>query len=77
MKLNPKQKSQSLTQPPISKHEVVHSSETSRLDIYQHYEHPWYKFNSAERLHKPKPPTKDAIKKAQFVDKTYKWKKEN
>ena len=70
------QKNQSLTQPPISKHEVVHHSETSRMDIYQHYEHPWYKFNSAERLHKPNPPTKEAIQKAQFVDKTYQWKKE-
>ena len=70
------QKNQNLTQTPISKHEVVHHSETSRMDIYQHYEHPWYKFNSAERLHKPNPPTKEAIQKAQFVDKTYQWKKE-
>ena len=64
----------SLTQPPTSKHEVVHPSEKSRLDIYEHYEHPWYKFNSAEELKKPNPPTKEAIEKAKFVDKTYQWK---
>ena len=32
------------------------------------YEHPWYK-----HLNKPNPPTKEAVEKAQFVDKTYKW----
>ncbi len=67
-----------LTQPPISKHEVVHKSETTRADIYEHYEHPWYKFNknqdSKARLIKPNPPTKEAIERAQFVDKTYHWK---
>jgi hypothetical protein len=25
------------------------------------------------KLHKPNPPTPEAIKRAQFVDKTYKW----
>ena len=34
------------------------------------YEHPWYKY-----LNKPKPPTIEAVKKAQFVDKTYRWTK--
>ena len=66
-----------LTQPPISKHEVVHPSETSRTDIYAHYEHPWYKFNKDEdkkaQLIKPNPPSKEAIKRAQFVDKTFQW----
>ncbi len=63
--------------PPISKHEVVHPTERTRADdIYQHYEHPWYKFNSGEILVKPNPPTEAAIKKAQFVDKTYQWKKD-
>ena len=64
------------TPPPISKHEVVHKSEQTRRDIYQHYEHPWYKFNSAQVLKKPNPPTEEAIKKAKFVDKTYQWKKD-
>lgn len=63
--------------PPISKHEVVHPTERTRADdIYQHYEHPWYKFNSSQQLKKPNPPTEEAIKKAQFVDKTYQWKKD-
>ncbi len=63
--------------PPISKHEVVHPTERTRADdIYQHYEHPWYKFNSSQELKKPNPPTEEAIKKAKFVDKTYQWKKE-
>ena len=38
----------------ISRHEVVHSSETTRLD-------------------RPHPPSSDAVRKAQFVDKTYTW----
>ena len=63
--------------PPISKHEVVHPTEKTRADdIYQHYEHPWYKFNSSQELKKPNPPTEEAIKKAKFVDKTYQWKKD-
>ena len=63
--------------PPISKHEVVHPTERTRADdIYQHYEHPWYKFNSAQELKKPNPPTEEAIKKAKFIDKTYQWKKD-
>ena len=72
MKLRPLENQNSIP-PLISKHEVVHPSETSRRDIYEHYEHPWYAH--IEKLKKPNPPTKEAIKKAQFVDKTYKWKK--
>ena len=72
MKLNPHS-----TRPQISKHEVVHPSETTRADIYQHYEHPWYKFNKKEEekavLIKPNPPSKEAVERAQFVDKTYIW----
>tara|TARA_Y100000593_G_scaffold25071_1_gene49906 strand:- start:440 stop:631 length:192 start_codon:yes stop_codon:yes gene_type:complete len=33
------------------------------------YEHPWYK-----HLKKPNPPTKEAVEKAKFKDKTYQWK---
>ena len=66
------QQNQNSTPPPISKHEVVHHSETSRRDIYEHYEHPWYTY--VEELKKPNPPTKEAIEKAKFVDKTYQWK---
>jgi len=47
------------------------------------YEHPWYKENGCVRksdkakpiLNKPNPPTIEAVKKAQFVDKTYRWTK--
>ena len=67
------------TRLPISKHEVVHPSEKTRSDhIYEHYEHPWYKFNKennedAIQLKKPNPPSKEAIERAKFVDKTYHW----
>ena len=54
-----------LTQPQISKHEVVHESEKTRQDEYVH---PWYEY-----LNRPHPPTKEAVEKAEFVDKTYKW----
>jgi hypothetical protein len=46
-------------------------------DIYQHYEHPWYKFNKDNakkaELIKPNPPSKEAVERAKFVDKTYHW----
>ena len=32
------------------------------------YEHPRYKY-----LNKPNPPSKEAVKRAKFVDKTYHW----
>jgi hypothetical protein len=35
------------------------------------YVHPWDEYVS--RLDKPNPPTKEAVKKAQFKDKTYHW----
>ena len=36
------------------------------------YEHPSYKHLSKE-LKSPNPPSKEAIEKAKFVDKTYHW----
>ncbi len=73
MKLNPNS-----TRLQISNHEVVHPSETTRADIYEHYEHPWYKFNKEQdnkaQLIRPNPPTKEAIQRARFVDKTYHWR---
>ena len=33
------------------------------------YVHPWYQY-----LNKPNAPTKEAIEKAKFKDKTYQWK---
>ncbi len=51
---------------------------STRPPIFEHYEHPWYKFNKdqdqqAELLKKPNPPTVEAVEKAKFVDKTYHW----
>ncbi len=63
MKLNPNS-----TQPQISKHEVIHASEKSRQDIY---EHPWY--THINNLNKPNPPTQQAVDKAKFIDKTFDW----
>ena len=64
-----------LTQQQISRHEVVHESEKTRHDEYVH---PWYEFNKDNskqaELIKPNPPSQAAVKKAKFVDKTYKWK---
>ena len=45
---------------------------STRPQIFKHYEHPWYKF-----LNKPNPPTQEAVDKAQFVDKTYEWDRTN
>jgi len=36
------------------------------------YVHPWDAYVS--RLNEPNPPTKEAVKKAKFKDKTYHWK---
>ena len=43
-----------------------------RPQIFEHYEHPWYK-HADNKLIKPNPPSKEAIEKAKFVDKTYHW----
>ena len=63
MKLNPNSIHQR-----ISKHEVIHTSEKSRQDIY---EHPWY--THINNLNKPNPPTQEAVEKAKFEDKTFRW----
>jgi hypothetical protein len=45
--------------------------------IFERYKHPWYEHNEKleekNKLIKPNPPTKEAIEKAKFVDKTYEW----
>ena len=33
------------------------------------YIHPWYQY-----LNKPNPPTKEAVERARFIDKTYDWR---
>ena len=49
------------------------------------YVHPWYEYNFKKvalvdyygkdslQLNKPNPPSKEAVERAKFVDKTYKW----
>ncbi len=44
---------------------------STRPQIFEHYEHPWYRHT--DKLIKPNPPTKEAIERAKFVDKTYYW----
>ena len=54
---------------------------STRPQIFEHYEHPWYEFNDKQnveaRLIKPNPPSKEAVKRAKFVDKTYHWRGDN
>ncbi len=50
------------------------------------YVHPWYEYNynkialveyygkDSLQLNKPNPPSKEAVKRAKFIDKTYEWK---
>ena len=55
-----------------------------RPPIFKNYEHPWYTYQNNEKdigqqwvydssLNKPNPPTQEAVDKAQFKDKTYRW----
>ena len=37
------------------------------------YKHPWYEHTKKVELKAPNPPTKQAIEKAKFIDKTYEW----
>ena len=68
MKLNPHS-----TRPLISKHEVVHHTEVTR----EVYDHPWHQH--VRELDRntpipPNPPSKEAVERAKFVDKTYIWR---
>ena len=36
------------------------------------YEHPWYE-HVDNKLIRPNPPSKEAVERARFVDKTYQW----
>ena len=49
------------------------------------YVHPWYKHNekvslvdyygdNSYQLNRPNPPSKEAVERARFIDKTYEWK---
>ena len=49
------------------------------------YVHPWYEYNynnvslveyygdNSLQLNKPNPPSKEAVERARFIDKTYEW----
>jgi len=50
---------------------------STRPQIFSNYEHPWYKHTqgmSINLLNRPNPPTKEAVEKAKFVDKTFTWR---
>ncbi len=48
---------------------------STHQQIFEDYQHPRYEFNEDEaKLIKPKPPTKEAIQKARFIDKTFAWR---
>ena len=41
------------------------------------YSHPWYQYVAEEdnkKLNRPNPPSKEAVERAKFVDKTYEWR---
>ena len=50
------------------------------------YVHPWYQYNynnialveyygdKSLQLNRPNPPSKEAVERARFIDKTYEWK---
>ena len=61
---------------------------STQPQIFKHYTHPWYTYQNNEKdigqkwvydstLNKPNPPSKEAVKRAEFVDKTYHWSRDN
>ena len=51
---------------------------STRPRIFEQYKHPWYEHNEKlddNQLNKPNPPSKEAIEKAKFIDKTYEWER--
>ena len=48
------------------------SSIQPRIFDNSEYVHPWYE-HADNKLIKPNPPTKEAVERAKFVDKTYRW----
>ena len=57
------------------------STQQPTSDIYKEWKHPWYEYNEngcVRRSDKaepipPNPPSKEAVERAKFVDKTYHW----
>jgi hypothetical protein len=55
---------------------------STQPQIFEKYRHPWYEFNERLevkdfRLNRPNPPSKEAVERAKFVDKTYHWSGSN
>ena len=54
---------------------------STRPRIFDEYVHPWYEYNDNEnkqaKLIRPTPPSKEAVARAKFVDKTYHWSGSN
>ena len=47
---------------------------STQPQIFEKYRHPWYEHNERlNKLNKPNPPSKEAVERAKFVDKTYHW----
>ena len=62
---------------------------STRPPIFEHYEHPWYEHVKHRisddcpedmkkpvynlLLNKPNPPSKEAVERARFVDRTFQW----
>ena len=49
---------------------------STQPQIFEQYKHPWYEHNERldkNKLIKPNPPTKEAVERAKFVDKTFHW----
>ena len=50
---------------------------STQPQIFEKYKHPWYEHNERldkkVKLNKPKPPSQEAIERAKFIDKTYRW----
>ena len=42
----------------------------SEAPTYKPFVHPWYTYHDLKR---PNPPTQEAVAKAEFKDKTYRW----
>jgi hypothetical protein len=56
---------------------------STRPQIFSHYNHPWYEYEEQTKnflphweknINRPHPPTKEAVEKAKFVDKTFVWR---
>ena len=56
------------------KKNLTHQQISEYIEMNKHFKEEGLAFRIAvPELNKPKPPTEEAIKRAQFVDKTYVW----